>query len=108
MLHDLPKREATGNFTKITLQTTHHYIQQHLLTADGYAAATKSYIRDVAMDEQAVRALRQEISDLLVLDQNKRTNSGRVGWEDEKQHRVRIARINQIKAELQALLKNSL
>ena len=75
---------------------------------DVCGSATKSYIRVVAMDEQAVRALRQEISDLLVLDQNKRTNSRRVGWEDEKQHRVRIARINQIKEALEALLKSSL
>ena len=57
------------------------------------------------MDEQAVRALRQEISELVATDREHRIRGSFVGWEDRKLHDARLARIQEIKEQLEALLK---
>ena len=59
------------------------------------------------MDEQAVRALRQEISELVATDREHGIRGSFVAWEDRKQHDARLARIQEIKEQLAALLKGN-
>ncbi len=56
-------------------------------------------------DANLVRALRQEIADLLVADQAHRNYGTNAIWSDRMRHEDRMARIQAIKLELGSLLK---
>lgn len=59
------------------------------------------------IDAKAVREridkLRQEISALIATDKDDRIRGSIVGWNDRKQHDIRLERIQEIKEELQKL-----
>jgi hypothetical protein len=61
----------------------------------------------VIIDENAVRALRQEISDLVAADRKQRIRGALVGWEDRMQHDTRLARIQEIKEILEKLARGT-
>jgi hypothetical protein len=63
----------------------------------------------VEVDPKAVRerieTLRKEIAVLVAADKKNRVRNSFVAWEDRKQHDIRLARIQEIKKELEQLTR---
>ncbi len=54
--------------------------------------------------QKRIQELRQEISDLADIDKKNRVGGSLVGWHDRTEHQSRLARIQEIKEELEELI----
>ena len=60
---------------------------------------------DAKAARERIDKLRQEISALIAADKENRIRGSFVGWNDRKQHDIRLTRIQEIKEELQKLTR---
>lgn len=60
---------------------------------------------DPKVVRERIETLRKEIAALVSADKENRVRGSFVAWEDRKQHDIRLARIQEIKAELEKLTR---